>query len=117
MDAKNWITVMDEGDVAGTDPGEVVAFDIELDSGETLAVGLVCEPNEDSGWMAFENICSHDGEGMEEGEVNLRDCTIECPRHGAKFDVKTGEVLGMPAVTNIRTFDIRILDGMIQLFL
>jgi nitrite reductase/ring-hydroxylating ferredoxin subunit/metal-sulfur cluster biosynthetic enzyme len=60
----------------------------------------------EGGFYAIEDVCTHDGgplaEGILEGDV------IECPRHGARFDLKTGAVLSLPAVTPVPTFAVRI---------
>jgi 3-phenylpropionate/trans-cinnamate dioxygenase ferredoxin subunit len=60
---------------------------------------------------ALENICSHDG-GILGGGV-IADGQIECPRHGAHFDIKTGEATRMPAVADIETFEVKEDDGQI----
>jgi 3-phenylpropionate/trans-cinnamate dioxygenase ferredoxin component len=60
---------------------------------------------------AIENVCTHDGGPL--GEGRLLDAAIECPRHGARFDVKTGEVLRAPALVPVRSFPVRIVDGVI----
>jgi 3-phenylpropionate/trans-cinnamate dioxygenase ferredoxin subunit len=55
---------------------------------------------------AFEDVCTHDDGPLAEGELD--GCSIECPRHGARFDVRTGAVLSMPAVYPIRTFPVQV---------
>ena len=115
MENQNWISVLNEADLSGSDSGEVVAFDIELDSGETLSIAIIKDPSEKHGWVAIENVCSHDGEGMDEGMVDLEKCSIECPRHGAHFNIKTGKVLSMPAASDIRVFDLKVDEGKIQI--
>jgi 3-phenylpropionate/trans-cinnamate dioxygenase ferredoxin subunit len=57
---------------------------------------------------AVANLCTHDGGPL--GEGHLVDHAIECPRHGAQFDVKTGQVRSLPAIIPIGTFPVRI-DG------
>jgi 3-phenylpropionate/trans-cinnamate dioxygenase ferredoxin subunit len=58
---------------------------------------------------AVEDLCTHDDGPL--GEGSLQGTAIECPRHGARFDVRTGEVLRMPAVVPIRTFPVEVRDG------
>ncbi|UCD94286.1 MAG: non-heme iron oxygenase ferredoxin subunit [Candidatus Zixiibacteriota bacterium] len=58
---------------------------------------------------ALENICSHDGGILGEGAVV--DGQVECPRHGARFDIETGQAMRMPAVAEIESFEVRIADG------
>ena len=58
---------------------------------------------------ALENVCTHDDGPL--GEGYLEGCSVECPRHGARFDVRTGAVLRMPAVAPVRTFPVRVEEG------
>ena len=46
-------------------------------------------------FYCLDDVCTHDGGTLSDGE--LAGCEIECPRHGARFDVRTGEVVCMPA--------------------
>jgi len=57
---------------------------------------------------AIEDVCTHDGGELDQG--TLEGCRIECPRHGAYFDVRTGAALTLPAVVPVQTFPVRI-DG------
>jgi len=57
---------------------------------------------------AIEDVCSHDGGELDQGE--LEDCRIMCPRHGAYFDVTTGQALTLPAILPIPTYAVSI-DG------
>jgi 3-phenylpropionate/trans-cinnamate dioxygenase ferredoxin subunit len=65
-------------------------------------------------YYAVEDICSHDGGPLAEGEV-VDTYEIECPRHGARFDMRTGEALSMPAFEPIETYEVVIQDGQICL--
>jgi 3-phenylpropionate/trans-cinnamate dioxygenase ferredoxin subunit len=67
---------------------------------------LLC--NVDGTLYAIEDACTHDGGELDQGV--LEGCKIECPRHGAYFDVTTGAALTMPAILPVRTFALRI-DG------
>ena len=57
---------------------------------------------------AIDDVCTHDGGPLSEGE--LEDCTIACPRHGAKFDVRTGAALTMPATQPTGVHEVKV-DG------
>ena len=57
-------------------------------------------------FYAVEDLCTHDDGPL--GEVTLRGDVVECPRHGARFDVKTGRAVRMPAVVAVRTFPVRV---------
>ncbi len=59
--------------------------------------------------FAFENTCTHDGGSLGGREVVQGE--IECPRHGAKFDVKSGEATQLPAVADIKTYEVRVENG------
>lgn len=60
-------------------------------------------------FFAIEDVCSHDGQPLTDGPVV--DGAITCPRHGAKFDLKTGNALCMPATRAIPTFAVQVRDG------
>lgn len=61
---------------------------------------------------AIEDVCTHDGGILTGGAVEGDQ--IICPRHGARFSLKTGEVLAPPAYEPIHTFPVRVQDGRIQ---
>lgn len=55
---------------------------------------------------AIEDVCTHDGGALDQGE--LEGNCIECPRHGARFDVRTGAALTLPAIVPVQTYKVRI---------
>jgi 3-phenylpropionate/trans-cinnamate dioxygenase ferredoxin subunit len=59
-------------------------------------------------FYALDDVCTHDGGPLSEGPLDPQAGTIECPRHGAKFDVKTGAALTMPATKPTKAHDVRI---------
>lgn len=59
--------------------------------------------------FAIEDVCTHDGGPLVEGEVT-NGCEVVCPRHGARFDIKTGEALSFPAFEATNTYEVKI-DG------
>lgn len=65
--------------------------------------------NDEGDIHALSAYCTHDGENLDAEEVH--DHQIECPRHGARFDVRTGEVTRMPAVFGIAAYPIKIENG------
>ena len=73
---------------------------------------LIAVFNVDGEFYAIEDICTHDGEELTGGPVV--DDVIICPRHGASFCIRTGEVLTPPAYEDVATFPVRIHEGMIQ---
>ena len=81
------------------EPGTVRVLQVD---GRSVCVGHT----EDDEWGAIDNVCTHDGGVLGEGE--LEDCLVECPRHGARFDLATGRATRMPAVAPIATYTARI---------
>lgn len=84
-------------------PGE---FKVVWDEDTPIAVY-----NIDGDLYAIEDTCTHDGGDLAGGEVFGFE--VECPRHGARFDVRTGEVTRPPAVTPIASFPLKEEDGRI----
>jgi 3-phenylpropionate/trans-cinnamate dioxygenase ferredoxin subunit len=68
--------------------------------------------NVDGEFFAIEDVCTHDGGELACGV--LVDDAIECPRHGARFSLRTGAVLAPPAYEPIAVFPVRIENGMVQ---
>ncbi|TBR19059.1 non-heme iron oxygenase ferredoxin subunit [bacterium] len=63
--------------------------------------------NVEGTYYAVEDVCTHDDGPL--GEGSLRGAELECPRHGARFDVKSGAALRMPAVVPVRTFPVKVV--------
>ncbi|CAA9465450.1 MAG: Ferredoxin, 2Fe-2S [uncultured Solirubrobacteraceae bacterium] len=64
--------------------------------------------------LAIEDRCSHDDGVLLEGEIDEAACTVECPRHGSQFDLRTGKPLNLPAYVPVDTFPVSVADGMIR---
>ena len=71
--------------------------------------------NCDGSFYAIEDRCSHDDGPLAEGDLDPQACTVECPRHGAIFDLKTGRPRTLPAYEPVDTFPVVIDDQMIKL--
>ncbi len=87
--------------VATTDdiaPGKVNVYEV---AGRQIAV---C--NVDGTFYAIDDVCTHDGGSLDQGELTGDE--IECPRHGACFDVKTGKALTLPAVLPVRSYPVQV---------
>jgi 3-phenylpropionate/trans-cinnamate dioxygenase ferredoxin subunit len=65
--------------------------------------------------LAIEDRCSHDDGPLAEGELDVAACTIECPRHGSLFDLRTGVPKTLPAYEPVETFPVLVEDGLIKL--
>jgi 3-phenylpropionate/trans-cinnamate dioxygenase ferredoxin subunit len=63
----------------------------------------------EDGFYATEDTCSHAQSSLAAGDVDLDDCTVECPYHASQFEIKTGRVLSLPATKPIKTFPVRIV--------
>ena len=65
--------------------------------------------NVDGRFYCIADLCTHDNGPLENGD--LLGCEITCPRHGARFDVRTGAVLSLPATRPIPTYPVKIENG------
>jgi 3-phenylpropionate/trans-cinnamate dioxygenase ferredoxin subunit len=79
---------------------------------EDLEIGVF---NVDGAYYAIEDRCSHDDGPLAEGELDEASCTVECPRHGSRFDLKTGKPLTLPAYAPVDTFPVVVHDDVIKL--
>ncbi len=61
-------------------------------------------------WYALDDVCTHDGGPLSDGPLDAAGNTIACPRHGAKFDIRTGAALTMPATKPTKSHEVK-LDG------
>jgi 3-phenylpropionate/trans-cinnamate dioxygenase ferredoxin subunit len=71
---------------------------------------LVCHTAD--GFFAIEDTCTHDDGPLADGWLDGD--AIECPRHGARFDVKTGKVLCLPAAVPIKSYPVKVDGDAIQ---
>jgi 3-phenylpropionate/trans-cinnamate dioxygenase ferredoxin subunit len=68
--------------------------------------------NAEGQFYAIDDVCTHDGGSLDQGE--LFEYEIECPRHGARFDVRTGKALTLPAVFPVKTYPVKVEGGQIK---
>ncbi len=96
-----------------------VASEAELPPGSRRVVDAdgfaVVVFNLDGKYYAIKDECTHDGGDLAGGVLEGEE--IVCPRHGARFSVRTGEVLGPPAYEDVRAYDVRVLDGQVQVLI
>ena len=64
---------------------------------------------------AIEDRCSHDDGPLAEGDFDPDNCTVECPRHGSLFDLRTGKPKTLPAYVPVDTFPVLVEDDVIKL--
>jgi 3-phenylpropionate/trans-cinnamate dioxygenase ferredoxin subunit len=65
--------------------------------------------------LAIEDRCSHDNGTLAEGELDEGACTVECPRHGSLFDLRTGAPRSLPAYVPVDTFPVLVEDDIVKL--
>ena len=66
-------------------------------------------------YFAIEDRCSHDDGPLAEGELDAETCTVECPRHGSLFDLRTGKPKTLPAYAPVDTFPVLVENDVIKL--
>ena len=76
-----------------------------------IAVGVY---NLDGDYCAIEDRCSHDDGPLAEGEFDLEERVVICPRHGSKFDICSGRPLSLPAYEPVETFPVVVEDGWVK---
>lgn len=102
-------------------PEEIEFFQVveaaDLPEGERLFFEIDGQPivlvHQDGEFFAVGDVCTHDDGPLGEGDVE--GCQIVCPRHGARFDLRTGKVLSMPAVVDIPAYPVRVNDGWVEI--
>jgi len=87
--------------VADLPPGEWLFHDFEYETVIVMNVG--------GEFYCVADLCSHDDGPLEDGELDGFE--ISCPRHGARFDVRNGRALCLPATKSIPTYIVKIVDG------
>lgn len=96
-----WVRVASTSEIP---EGEGRYFDVD---GEPVAVFHV-----DGHFYAISDVCTHEESSLAEGE--LEGDVVECALHGARFNVRTGEVLALPAVVPVQTYPARIVGDDVE---
>lgn len=91
---------------------ELPEGEMRLVEAEGLKIGVF---NVGGDLYAIEDRCSHDDGPLAEGTFDPATCTVECPRHGSLFDLKSGRPKTLPAFAPVDTFEVRVEDGEIKL--
>lgn len=86
------------------DPGSML-----VEVGERLVVLIHAAGH----WYALEDVCTHDGGPLSDGPLDPSSNTIACPRHGAKFDIRTGAALTMPATKPTQAHEVKTEEGQV----
>jgi 3-phenylpropionate/trans-cinnamate dioxygenase ferredoxin subunit len=89
----------------------------ELGNGQGTLLDIDGDPivvfNIAGGYFAIADVCSHDNGPVGEGDLDGQ--AIACPRHGARFDLRTGKALSLPAVVDIPAYPVRVVGDEIQI--
>ncbi len=89
----------------------------ELNEGERLFIEIEGKPIVilfiHGEYYAIGDVCSHDDGPV--GEGNVEGYEIICPRHGARFDIRTGKVLALPAFVDIPAYPVRVVSDQIEI--
>ena len=102
-----------EGAVTVCPSAELSPGDMRLVEVDGRKIGVFrCENGE---LVAIEDRCSHDDGPLAEGEFDAGACTVECPRHGSLFDLRTGRPRTLPAYQPVDTFTVSEEDGDVKL--
>lgn len=96
----NWVEVCDAAEIA---PGE--GRRVEIDE-QPIALW-----NVDGSYYATQDTCTHEETSLADGD--LWGDVVECPLHGAQFDVRTGAVLSLPAIFPLPTYPVKVEGGTI----
>ncbi|CAN5185552.1 non-heme iron oxygenase ferredoxin subunit [soil metagenome] len=90
----------------------------ELPSGEVkivrageISIGVY---NAGGEFYAIEDRCSHDDGPLAEGDWEPEELVAICPRHGSRFDIRTGKALSLPAYLPVETFPVKVVDGIVK---
>lgn len=63
-------------------------------------------------YFVIQDVCTHDDGPL--GDGDLDGCQLICPRHGARFDIRTGEALTLPAIIDLPAYPVRVVEGIIE---
>ncbi|GMA49554.1 bifunctional 3-phenylpropionate/cinnamic acid dioxygenase ferredoxin subunit [Alicyclobacillus contaminans] len=93
-----WMKVAKATDIA---VGSMVRVDIEDNP--------VAVYHAEDGFYATSDTCTHAAQSLSEGRLD--GCIISCPKHGGKFDIRTGAAVAFPCVYPVETYDVEVRDG------
>jgi 3-phenylpropionate/trans-cinnamate dioxygenase ferredoxin component len=85
----------------------------QLKPGEALRLNLeppIAVYRLNDGYYATEDNCSHAQASLAAGDIDLDECSVECPYHGSLFDIRSGRVLSLPASRPIKTYPVKVVD-------
>jgi len=89
---------------------ELPPGDVRIVRADSLAIGVYNAQGEP---YAIEDRCSHDDGPLAEGDFDEDDYVAVCPRHGSRFDIRTGTALTLPAYRPVATFPVKVENGLV----
>lgn len=98
----DFVAVADEGEI-----GNGERLNVEIDDVSIVIFNIAGE------LFAIKDLCSHDNGPLEDGELEGK-YEVACPRHGARFDIRSGKVLSPPAAVDIPAYPVQVVDGQIE---
>lgn len=84
----------------------------ELKPGEAIRINIapaVAVFRLNDGFYATEDTCTHANASLAAGDIDLEECTVECPYHASQFDIRTGYVLSLPASKPVKTYPVKVI--------
>ena len=96
---------LDVGPVEELPPGSV-----KIVIAGSISIGVY---NLSGEFFAIEDRCSHDDGPLCEGDWEPDECVVVCPRHGSRFDIRSGRPLTLPAYLPVATYPVRVRDGLV----
>jgi 3-phenylpropionate/trans-cinnamate dioxygenase ferredoxin subunit len=90
---------------------ELPPSEVKIVTAGPVSVGVY---NLDGQYHAIEDRCSHDDGPLCEGEFDPEAGVVVCPRHGASFDIRSGDALTLPAFESVSVYPVRVVDGIVK---
>jgi len=84
----------------------------ELKPGQALRLNLtppIALYRLNEGFYATDDTCTHAQTSLAAGDIDLEECTVECPYHASLFDIRTGNVLSLPASKPLKTYQVKVV--------
>lgn len=100
MSLDKWVDVARLSDFNGSEEEQAIRVEIE---GHPIALFKL-----EDGFYALDDICSHEYSLLSEGEI--WDDEVYCPKHGSRFNIRSGAVRGLPAVKPVRSYPVKVQD-------
>ncbi len=107
VEQMSWVTLCKEGDLEEDLPRR---FEVN-----GLPVALVYLHSGE--YKAISDRCSHEDYSLSDGEVDDSERSLECSKHGSMFSLDTGEPLSLPATRPVPVYEVRVIDGEVQVLL